>query len=123
MKNSRYEVPEEYEVPGKIKDKTEGRIYEVMDRALLIGSVIGFLTGATITAAIAYKPVPVSYKTANLNGDNKSDLIVTYSNGRIEEKVQMENGSFKTISPEEKEAIKEEARIQFLLRNNVEFSR
>jgi len=69
-----------------------------------------------------YRSAPVSQTYANLNGDNRKDLIVKTRGGKTYEFVQTEGGKYKLFTPEEKEAMKEQARIDFYLENKVSFS-
>ena len=69
-----------------------------------------------------YRSAPVSKEYANLNGDSRKDLIVKTREGKTYEFVQTEGGKYKLFTPEEKEAMKEQARIDSYLENKVPFS-
>ena len=47
-----------------------------------------------------YLSQPVSYAWANLNGDNRKDLIVKTKRGETFEFVQMEDGRYKLLYPQ-----------------------
>jgi len=69
-----------------------------------------------------YLSAPISKTYANLNGDNRKDLIVQTRRGEVFEFIQMEDGRYKLLYPEEKKEIEKQAREQFYLENNIPFS-
>lgn len=113
-----------------IKDKIE-RIMNKNKRSpkkpSLIKTVLAFsLPIICVTCLVRgvddYLSAPVSKEYANLNGDNRKDLIVKTRRGETFEFIQMKDGKYKLLAPGEKQAIEEEARMQFYLDNNISFS-
>ncbi len=115
MKN--YLENQESEGRGSIKS----RLVRTINRASAIAVPILALI-ASIMIRECYLSTPISAKEANLNGDNKKDLIVKTRGGDTYGLVQTEKGRYEPFNCEDKEAVKKEARLKAYLENKVTFS-
>lgn len=111
-------IPNKVErIMNKNKPKKKSSLVKIIMLCLPILGITGIIGGVEY-----YLSTPVYYQTANLNGDERQDLIIKNRRGEVFELVQGENGKYRLLAPGEKEAMKEQAMMDFYFENKVPFS-
>jgi len=106
--------------PGE-RNSLKSRLVRTINRISAISVSVLALT-AFIKIREDYLSTPISAQYANLNGDNRKDLIVKTRRGDTFELIQTKDGKYKLFNPEDKEAAKKEAKLKAYLENKIAFS-